>query len=736
MSGGGQQQGTSTTQQTMSPEQQQLMKLMMPGIEQHITNPVQAPPGSQIADYNPIQLQAQRMMLNTVGMDSNLSPIGGYQRTMPAPPTPPKYATAGDIKYDQLTPEQLAAANTNVTTQARDLYGKLYTSGTPVNADSPGAVPDPANPGKYIYDPNSLSYDLSKPAGPNDQVSLATLQRQFPDLSMAEVLKLANGTRVPGTPDPIPATASNPSTITVTGPNGQQYQVPAASLGPEFQGRAGTDTMRATNGGTAVAPQGGVVGQIAGSAANTLQTLLSGGGGDINSPEMQAAISQLLSGNASQFATPGKTAVNYQGPIDTASIADTGVNPFSIASLYNPNINANLTAAALAGPGQVSGTDPRLNRALDFLMGPALDPQNNPALQSAIQAAIRPVTDTYSQTVMPGIRSEAINNNMMGSNRQGIAEGIASKGLMNQVGDIASKLSNEGYNAGLDALTKATTSSQQALVSNLQTMLNDEATRLGISADALTKSMVAQLQAETQRQATATGANIATAQINADLQKAGIAADTSLLSEQMRQNSALQQATMQSQSQALGALLQNKAAMKGISVDAMMQGLSQSDKTAILQTLPATIASGVGDMQQAMQQAHLSEDAQKFIAEQMKGFASIQDVAQLFFGMPSGTTTTSTGPAPNSGLANTALSAAATIGAALIMSDRRLKSAIELVGRLKNGIGLYKFKYFGRGLEQFGVMADEVRKVLPSAVVRRGEFDMVALDQVLSTQFA
>lgn len=53
--------------------------------------------------------------------------------------------------------------------------------------------------------------------------------------------------------------------------------------------------------------------------------------------------------------------------------------------------------------------------------------------------------------------------------------------------------------------------------------------------------------------------------------------------------------------------------------------------------------------------------------------------------------------------------------AAMMFSDRRLKSNIERVGTHKLGIGIYEYDIFGR--RERGVMADEVEKVKPEAVV-------------------
>lgn len=54
---------------------------------------------------------------------------------------------------------------------------------------------------------------------------------------------------------------------------------------------------------------------------------------------------------------------------------------------------------------------------------------------------------------------------------------------------------------------------------------------------------------------------------------------------------------------------------------------------------------------------------------------------------------------------------------ALFSSDRRLKKGITRVGTLANGIPVYSFEYIWGGGQQVGVMADEVEKVLPEAVI-------------------
>jgi hypothetical protein len=69
-----------------------------------------------------------------------------------------------------------------------------------------------------------------------------------------------------------------------------------------------------------------------------------------------------------------------------------------------------------------------------------------------------------------------------------------------------------------------------------------------------------------------------------------------------------------------------------------------------------------------------------------------------------------------------------------MFSDRRLKRDIDRVKTLENGLGWYRFRYiWDKVTEPFreGVMADEVRRILPSAVIpHESGFDMVNYDLI------
>lgn len=66
-----------------------------------------------------------------------------------------------------------------------------------------------------------------------------------------------------------------------------------------------------------------------------------------------------------------------------------------------------------------------------------------------------------------------------------------------------------------------------------------------------------------------------------------------------------------------------------------------------------------------------------------------------------------------------------SLGAAAILSDRRTKRNIHKVGELANGLNFYSFNYWFSDDLNYGVMADEVKKVNPGAVVEIDGVDHV-----------
>lgn len=81
---------------------------------------------------------------------------------------------------------------------------------------------------------------------------------------------------------------------------------------------------------------------------------------------------------------------------------------------------------------------------------------------------------------------------------------------------------------------------------------------------------------------------------------------------------------------------------------------------------------------------------------------------------------------------NKALGGMFGIGAqAIMMSDRRLKEDIEKVGKTDDGQNIYSYKYKSGGPLRLGLMAQEVEKKNPGAVVNVGGFKAVDYKRAL-----
>jgi hypothetical protein len=57
------------------------------------------------------------------------------------------------------------------------------------------------------------------------------------------------------------------------------------------------------------------------------------------------------------------------------------------------------------------------------------------------------------------------------------------------------------------------------------------------------------------------------------------------------------------------------------------------------------------------------------------------------------------------------------LGSAFLMSDRRVKEDIKRIGTTDGGMPVYTFRYKGELATQMGVMAQDVEKIRPDAVI-------------------
>ena len=92
--------------------------------------------------------------------------------------------------------------------------------------------------------------------------------------------------------------------------------------------------------------------------------------------------------------------------------------------------------------------------ATPMVSGDYMDVNKNPYLAAAIDAANRPVTQAFNEQVLPGIRGQYAGDDYNNS-RQGIAEGVATRGYLQTLADNAAKMANQGYTSGLNATVQA-----------------------------------------------------------------------------------------------------------------------------------------------------------------------------------------------------------------------------------------------------------------------------------------
>lgn len=114
-----------------------------------------------------------------------------------------------------------------------------------------------------------------------------------------------------------------------------------------------------------------------------------------------------------------------------------------------------VTAAQIAGADRIRAQNVDPTAAFQSLglanpansLGQMLSGQvNTSALDPVVSNAMRRMGENFNEQVMPGIRSGAILAGGYGGSRQGVAEGLAAKGLLQSMGDMSSNMYNNAFN--------------------------------------------------------------------------------------------------------------------------------------------------------------------------------------------------------------------------------------------------------------------------------------------------
>lgn len=145
---------------------------------------------------------------------------------------------------------------------------------------------------------------------------------------------------------------------------------------------------------------------------------------------------------------------------------------------------------------------------------------------------------------------------------------------------------------------------------------------------------------------------------------------------------------------------------------------------------------GAGALQQQQQQQELDFNYQQFLDRMNQPYKNLAAMGAPFGANMGGTTTQSQGGgASASGALGGALMGAqlgsfipgigtgiGAIGGGLLglLSDKRAKEDIKKVGKTDDGLNVYTYKYKGQDVTHMGVMAQEVEKKKPDAVIKAG----------------
>jgi hypothetical protein len=144
--------------------------------------------------------------------------------------------------------------------------------------------------------------------------------------------------------------------------------------------------------------------------------------------------------------------------ISSASYPGAQVTPFSAETIAAQNLAVQNAGEQQTGVGL-------MNQGLNYGLSGAMDVQNNPYLQSAISAALRPVTQSYVDPggVLSSIRTNATEAGQFGGIRQGMAEGIAAGRYSQNAMDMASGMANDAYKTGQDTFSRTLALAPQTL---------------------------------------------------------------------------------------------------------------------------------------------------------------------------------------------------------------------------------------------------------------------------------
>lgn len=184
-----------------------------------------------------------------------------------------------------------------------------------------------------------------------------------------------------------------------------------------------------------------------------------GGGGGGSSTNTTQNYSPEEAARRTQVMDEAKRIYEETAPtISSAAYPGAAVVPFSQHTLAAQQL-------ATRNAEQAQGSIDQINSGVHYGLSGAMDVNNNPYLQHAISAAIRPTTEAYTDAggVLSQIRTNAGQTGQFGGSRQGVAEGIAAGRYNQTINDTAAKMASAAYDKGQDTFARTLMFAPQAL---------------------------------------------------------------------------------------------------------------------------------------------------------------------------------------------------------------------------------------------------------------------------------
>ena len=186
----------------------------------------------------------------------------------------------------------------------------------------------------------------------------------------------------------------------------------------------------------------------------------------------------------------------------------------------------------------------------------------------------------------------------------------------------------------------------------------------------------------------------------------------------MNQSAGLQGAGLNQQGQMANQNAGLQASQLQLGAASALSGLSQQELNMALQKAGAMESAGAA--QQGQEQAQIDAQYQQWLQEWMYPLQQQQIRNESLGLFPVTGTTKSSGTSSTKqsmGLGGILSAAGSLAGGAAMLSDETAKEGIETVRIDGNGIRWVNFRYKGQPETHFGVIAQEVEKIKPEAVI-------------------